>query len=631
MDRTKICSECLRELPETSFALEDWDEDRETFIYSDVCEECENQACEPGDDDDDFCGEEDWGISEDDEWDEEYEYLEALGKRLAASAQMNLKIAAAYTEERFAAKIGFEPLASVDFSKVKASALEFITKTMGLNYVRELRMPPGNYIVMGDSHGIYAERGMVECIRHMAEAFDAQILHVGHVIDRSKNMPGEVLALPRLTVIPMADELPYLCKYHRDHPTFAIVREHIEIGNAKIRNQNYRGDYTISSSRSIRLEDDEKYEVIVLSRHLHEMHSVCRNGKKTVMITPGCTCERHASKKPRKRIPKDEKEFLALAVDSTYTGRRQGETNQYWENGIVVLHVRPDGSCTPVMCRAKKVDGEFAIAYPGSIFTEEGERSPDETGIVVGDVHVASHDAEAIDIVDQVVSELDVDFLVNVGDHMDMRSLNHHMMDRDEPTGVDVASECGKANHMLAEMGRWAPEKHIIIGNHGRFIEDFTKKMPQLSELLSFHVLSGAKSEGYRIVEEKGVLTRGPAKFCHGEMKMFGASGDRHSKMRNTMRADTMYGHAHSPSMRRGCYSIGMLGLLDQDYNEPEASSWMHGFGVVSMYGGECFMVSVPIADHQLSLGGAIYRPREDLSRWELPEFEAKIIYTQKR
>jgi hypothetical protein len=221
-------------------------------------------------------------------------------------------------------------------------------------------------------------------------------------------------------------------------------------------------------------------------------------------------------------------------------------------------------------------------------------------------------------------------FYVNLGDHMDMRSLNHHMLDRGEPTQVDVANECGKANYVLQMMAQWASERHIIIGNHGRFIEDFAKKNPQLLGLLNFHALSGAEMAGYNVLEEKAILSRGPSKFCHGEIRMFGATGDKHYKMQQVMQAETMFGHTHTPTCRCGCYSVGLLGQLDQDYNEVEASQWVHGFGLAYVYEGESFMTSIPILGHALTLGNRTFVPGTGVAKWVPPEFEAQVIYRQK-
>jgi len=425
-------------------------------------------------------------------------------------------------------------------------------------------------------------------------------------------------------VIPVADEIPYVREHQSQHPEYRIIREKVVIGNSVlIRNQHFRGDYTHSSSATLRL-NELGYDFVITNRHLHEVHSACKNGRRTVFMTTGCICERHKARKPRRVSPQGH-DILNCSLDSTYEGRRQDEINRFWENGVIVVSVDKSGA-TAVACRAKQVNNKWCVGYGNKIYTEDGLVRPDEVVLVVGDVHVSSHDPRAVSIVDQVAELICPDVLVNLGDHWDWRSFNHHMIDRGEYVEARVVSECGKGSHILSEMGKWAKERHLVIGNHGRFVQDFAKKLPQLASLLNFHVLSGAEVSGFKVTDQKGVLCRGKAKYHHGDLRMFGASGDRHLKMRETMEAETMFGHTHAPSCRRGCYAVGLLGLMDQEYNEPEASAWIHGFGTVAYYGGEVFMCTVPILDYSLRFLGRTFKPK-NVKKWMPPEFVARIVY----
>jgi predicted phosphodiesterase len=339
-------------------------------------------------------------------------------------------------------------------------------------------------------------------------------------------------------------------------------------------------------------------------------------------------CERHPHRKPRRIPPLADVDVRACSLDATFAGRRQGELNRYWENGVTLVCMPPEGSATVVNCRAKQVNGKFCIGYAGTIFSEDGVRRADQVGLVVGDAHAASHSPEICSVVEQVAKKLVPDYLVNLGDHMDSRSLNHHLLDRGEPVAEQIVSECGKGHEMLKMMAEWTRgRKHLVVGNHCRFIKDFARKMPQLESLLNVRTLSGAERLGYAITDEKGVLELAGAKFFHGDLKMFGASGDRHQRVHDVMESDTMFGHTHSPSCRLGCYTIGLLGQMDQDYNEVEASAWVPGFGTVATYGGQTFMCTIPVFGRTLRFMGSDMRPR-NVRKWHLPEFVAEIVYS---
>ena len=618
----KMCYGCGRRLSEAQFEILDYDIVAEKNLHGTRCMECVNGSRDAAPD----------GFDDDESFDDTEQEVELLSRQLAGAAQMDLKILATFTAHKFKSKLGARAPASFpDFSKLQERAREIITREMGLSYPHKLELPPGNYIVIGESHGENVHHGLVKCVERMAEHFKASVIHIGHVVDRQKNVAAPMLAMPNLTVVAVADEIFHLSLYQEQHPGFVIVRDRVVIaGSVLIRNQHDRGDFTRTSIKNMRL-NETGFDYIVVDSHMHEVHSLCKNHRQTQILSPGCMCEKHQHRKPRQIPPSGDSELLACSLNATFAGRRQDELNRYWENGVTLVCVSKEGAATVVNCRAKKIAQKFYVGYGGMLFSETGIVRADRVGLVVCDAHVANHDPEVLSIVDQVAKKLCPDYLVNLGDHWDNRSFNHHLMERGEVIFAQVANECGKGHEVLKKMAEWTSgERHIIIGNHGRFINDFTKKFPQLNSLLNFQVLSGAQQLGYIVTDVKNVIEIAGAKFFHGELKLWGSAGDRHQRIRDVMEVDSMFGHTHSPSCRRGCYAVGLLGLMDQDYNEPEASAWIHGFGTAASYGGEVFMCTVPIFRKRLRFMGVNFKPKH-VSAWRVPEFEAEVIYRAKQ
>jgi hypothetical protein len=253
-------------------------------------------------------------------------------------------------------------------------------------------------------------------------------------------------------------------------------------------------------------------------------------------------------------------------------------------------------------------------------------------GIVVGDAHVSKHDPAAIDVVDRVVSLVSPDYFVNLGDHVDCMSLNHHKMDRGEPiVGADIVNEFGQASLILEAMADWAEERYYIVGNHSRFLQDFYDKFPPLSRLLDVDTMLRASRLGYSVTKLKGVLNVDDAKYVHGDMRIYGATGgDRHDKISSTMERNTMVGHCHNPSIRRGVYFVGMLGNLVQGYNEDEVSNWMHGFGLVTHFGGEVFMTTIGFEKARLLFQGRDIRGDSGCAKWNPPPMSLELTYSGK-
>ena len=71
---------------------------------------------------------------------------------------------------------------------------------------------------------------------------------------------------------------------------------------------------------------------------------------------------------------------------------------------------------------------------------------------------------------------------------------------------------------------------------------------------------------------------------------------------------------------------VGLSGELDQDYNEPEASSWMHGFGHVNVFEGVSFVSLINIREHKTWIGGQYYVAK-DAAGWATPKYEVSLNF----
>jgi len=175
-------------------------------------------------------------------------------------------------------------------------------------------------------------------------------------------------------------------------------------------------------------------------------------------------------------------------------------------------------------------------------------------------------------------------------------------------------------------MASWAPELHAIIGNHERFVEDFVKKFPQLATILDFEFICDLKNSGYEVTSLKDVLEIGDAKFIHGDIIFFNQTGNKLEKASRTLGHNTFIGHIHYPAIRFGCYAVGFAGLMDQGYNEPEASAWIHGLGLCNQYKGMSWPSTVAIFNNKLVINDKTYEP-VDPDSWNLEGFKARIVY----
>ena len=111
---------------------------------------------------------------------------------------------------------------------------------------------------------------------------------------------------------------------------------------------------------------------------------------------------------------------------------------------------------------------------------------------------------------------------------------------------------------------------------------------------------------------------------------MYGQPGSKLEKCSKTFGRDVFVGHIHYPGIRFGCYSVGLTGELDQNYNEANASNWMHGFGFCNQYNGVSFPTTIGIADNKCIIDKKMYKPRKKLDNWSISKYNAKLTYDMK-
>jgi predicted phosphodiesterase len=409
---------------------------------------------------------------------------------------------------------------------------------------------------------------------------------------------------------------------------YDVIKGGITLGNSlMVMNQDVITDYVATSIKGL---DSEIFDPqVIVNCHRQETISKCSEDLPQYFASPGCLCERHIIK-TIKQIDFTEDKTVKMAFYGGFSKyRRMGHMNKYWTQGMIVVNVNKKGEHTITPCVIKKVGNEYATSYFNKIISSNGIHEPSNKIFIVGDMHAPNHDCNILDMQEQICKDYGADTLVNLGDAHDYRSLNHHDMERGKVILADLLKESAQTYHMLKRMTKWTVKKnaHIIVGNHERFGEDFIGKFPQLSNLLNFQFLCDLEGLGYKITDIKDVLHIGTAKFMHGEMVMYGQNGTKMEKASRTFGHDIFIGHIHYPAIRFGSYSVGFSALMDQGYNEANASSWLHGFGLCNQYKGINFPTCIAIINDKCILNNKTYTPKTP-NAWKIKNYKAKLSYT---
>lgn len=532
-------------------------------------------------------------------------------------------------EEDFLRKVNLEKdEMPISFREIKKFANDYLN-SLGYGNPEEMTLGEGTYIIIGDSHGKHTKTPLFHLLKEVErEVCPNRIIHVGHILDDDNDISHNMGKLKNLTIVAKVEELRVVQEQRNKYDfNYEIVRDNINLGNdLVITNQDLIGDYVKTSIGS--LDSHIFEEKMIVNNHKLEWAQKCSDGEDvSYIVSPGCVCEKHKSKTVKQIDFSDGKAVKQAYVDSFSKYRRMKHMYDYWDQGFLIVHIDKSGKHTIIPCLIRKINDEvYATSYFDKIITNNGVQRPDKKIFIVADMHSPNQDNNALDIQEQICKEYKPDAFVNIGDTHDYRSLNHHEMERGRIITEDVLDESAQVYSCLKRMSTWAKEKYIIFGNHERFSNDFVARYPQLKKCLDFKFICDIDELNYKLIDLKGVLKLGPTKFIHGDLAMFGQSGNKLEKTARTFSGTVFVGHVHYPAIRFGSLSVGLSGKLDQKYNEPHASTWVHGFGLCNHYKGFSFPTTVAIINNKCIINKKIYKPVNPNS-WKIVKYTAKIVY----
>ncbi len=533
-------------------------------------------------------------------------------------------------EKDFLEKVNLEKSQLIiSFSELKERAKKELI-VLGYGNPESIKLSAGTYVIVGDSHGKHTGRKMFDLLKEVNEFLKPKnIIHIGHMLDDENDISYDWGNFDNLIILAKMEELKIVqeqrssYKFHYD-----IVREAISVNEELfIVNQDIVSDYVKTPISSL---DTQIFgEKAIVNCHRIEFSSRCCSEGASFYASPGCLCENHVPRTIKQIDFQDGKVIKQANHEGFSKYRRMRHTNKYWERGMIILQVNKDGTYTLIPCPIKETTKGFTTSIFDKMITSTGVFKPDKKIFVNGDMHCDKHDINILDIQEQVCHDYKPDIQVNVGDTFNYSSLNHHVMDKG---GVimdkKILDEAAQTHYVLKRTATWAKESYLICGNHERFANDFVAKFPQFGKYLDFKFICNLEGLGYKLIPLKNVLRIDSSKFIHGEMKMFGQiGGSKMEKAARTFGRDVFIGHIHRPEIRLGCYSIGLTGCLDQDYNEPDASNWIHGFGLCNHFMGKSWPTTIAIINNTCIINNKTYRPK-NLESWKAPPYKAEINYT---
>jgi len=242
-------------------------------------------------------------------------------------------------------------------------------------------------------------------------------------------------------------------------------------------------------------------------------------------------------------------------------------------------------------------------------------------GVVLGDVHLEKIDEKQDMIAWDMVRELQPKHVL-IHDLIDFTSRNHHNREdplfrvSDEYLSRSVEADLKHAGDWLDVIKCAAPDAEIVVveSNHHDAFTRWIKETDWRDDPANarFYLTTAvemvkARQDGWRLNPMRWAIQQhhqcaknvqfldldqsyevaGIECGMHGHVGPSGARGDPKAFSRLGFKSFTA--HTHTPSIVDGCYTVGVLGKLNMDYNVGP-SKWMHAHGIIYPNGKRAFL-----------------------------------------
>ncbi len=555
-------------------------------------------------------------------------YTDTLVKALIQFARHDLRRLRETTKQQFMSNtILRSTTLPITYTELKRRAI-YELQQIGFSYPSSKVFGKGTYIIVGDTHGKHTRSGMISLLKTLSKHVNAKkIIHVGHFIDDDDDHNFNWDKINNLCIVSKVEELKFISKLKLNHD---IVRHDVILGEKlTVRNQDLITDFVQTPlSQSITPEYFPTSTICNLHRHEFDTRC-CEQGESSYVGSPGCICENHIVYTIKQQDFTDGRTVKQTFPTGYKKYRRMEHMYETWQQGCIIVEVDSEGKAHPHMCRIYETSKGYTTSYFDKIITENEILDPDDKTLLVSDPHIDMHDEGVLDIAEQIANRYKPDTVGNLGDTAENKSVNHHEFKKMGCTRSDKNTlvEAAACNYIITRMRTWADDMIILTGNHERFLEDYTDKNPQFIDILNFEFLNSLTDLDVEIIELKMSKKHQNARLVHGELLMYGQKGgNKLDKLFRTFGRNTCMGHCHYPSCRFDCYSVGLLGKLDLEYNEVDASKWVHSVATCNSFEDVAFISNILIIDDDTRVANHSFKPRHN-QKWKIPPFKAKIQF----
>lgn len=223
-----------------------------------------------------------------------------------------------------------------------------------------------------------------------------------------------------------------------------------------------------------------------------------------------------------------------------------------------------------------------------------------QRALVLADLQFPQHNQKLLEvIVKKFIPRYRWDYLILLGDFMDMTAINHHAMESGnlrELEGRRLLKEYSGMATILRDLRAAVGSKCRIIyfmGNHEEWASKFIDKYPTLEGMLEAERNLPFDELNIETVKPRGLFKFGKAWFIHGDIHGTYSMPKWHAKnMLDIYHRNMVYGHHHTQQVYTSlspaginethtAHAIPALCDINPDWAQSKPNQWLNGFAVV--------------------------------------------------
>lgn len=192
------------------------------------------------------------------------------------------------------------------------------------------------------------------------------------------------------------------------------------------------------------------------------------------------------------------------------------------------------------------------------------------------------------------------DYLILLGDFLDMTPLNHHAMESGnlrELEGKRMKKDYAEMADILIRLRKAVGKKCQIVyflGNHEEWAEKFVDRHPTLEGMMEAVYNLPFKELGIEVIAPRKTKQIGKIVFVHGDLNGKYTPANHAAKMVSLFGKNVVYGHHHTLQIsarmspadqndKHAGFSIPALADVNPTWAGNKPNQWVNGFAVIDI------------------------------------------------